>query len=33
MRKTLFESLVRRPLTEAPPVKDDAMLAELAASA
>jgi Ni,Fe-hydrogenase III small subunit len=32
MRKILFESLVRRPLTEAPPAKDDAMLAELAAS-
>ncbi len=32
MRKTYFESLVRRPLTEAPPVKDDDMLAELAAS-
>lgn len=32
MRRTLFESLVRRPLTEAPPAKDDAMLAELAAS-
>ncbi len=30
MRKILFESLVRRPLTEAPPAKDDAMLAELA---
>ncbi len=32
MRRTFFESLVRRPLTEAPPVKDDDMLAELAAS-
>src|SRR3989441_6947058 len=32
MRRILFESLVRRPLTEAPPAKDDAMLAELAAS-
>src|SRR5437762_4406049 len=32
MRRILFESLVRRPLTEAPPDKDDAMLAELAAS-
>jgi Ni,Fe-hydrogenase III small subunit len=32
MRRILFESLVRRPLTEAPPNKDDAMLAELAAS-
>jgi len=30
MRKILFESLVRRPLTEAPPAKDDTMLAELA---
>jgi Ni,Fe-hydrogenase III small subunit len=30
MRRTLFESLVRRPLTEPPPPKDDAMLAELA---
>ena len=32
MRRILFESLVRRPLTEAPPVPDDAALAELAAS-
>jgi Ni,Fe-hydrogenase III small subunit len=32
MRRTFFESLVRRPLTEAPPVKDDDMLAELAAN-
>jgi len=32
MRKILFESLARRPLTEAPPAKDDAMLAELAAN-
>ena len=32
MRRILFESLVRRPLTEAPPDKDDAVLAELAAS-
>jgi Ni,Fe-hydrogenase III small subunit len=32
MRRILFESLVRRPLTEAPPDKDDSMLAELAAS-
>ncbi len=32
MRRILFESLVRRPLTEAPPAKEDAMLAELAAS-
>jgi Ni,Fe-hydrogenase III small subunit len=32
MRRTLFESLARRPLTEAPPAPDDAALAELAAS-
>src|SRR6202165_276179 len=32
MRRILFESLVRRPLTEAPRVKEDAMLADLAAS-
>ena len=32
MRKILFETLMRRPLTEAPPAKDDKMLAELAAS-
>jgi len=32
MRKTLFESLVRRPLTEPPPEPDEAALAELAAS-
>jgi Ni,Fe-hydrogenase III small subunit len=32
MRRILFESLVRRPLTEAPPVADDEMLAELGAS-
>src|SRR5579864_7223714 len=32
MRKTLFESLTRAPLTEAPPRPDDAALAELAAS-
>jgi Ni,Fe-hydrogenase III small subunit len=32
MRKILFETLMRRPLTEAAPVKDDKMLAELAAS-
>src|SRR5438874_11765219 len=32
MRRILFESLVRRPLTEAPPDKDDAMLTELAQS-
>lgn len=31
MRRTLFESLTRRPLTEAPPAPDDAVLAELAA--
>ena len=32
MRRTLFESLIRRPLTEAPPGADDSALAELAAS-
>jgi Ni,Fe-hydrogenase III small subunit len=32
MRKTLFESLTRRPLTEPPPAPDGASLAELAAS-
>jgi Ni,Fe-hydrogenase III small subunit len=32
MRRTLFEGLSRRPLTEAPPSPDDAALAELAAS-
>jgi Ni,Fe-hydrogenase III small subunit len=32
MRRTLFESLIRRPLTEAPPAADDSALAELAAS-
>jgi Ni,Fe-hydrogenase III small subunit len=32
MRRILFESLVRRPLTEAPPAKDEDMLAELSAS-
>jgi Ni,Fe-hydrogenase III small subunit len=32
MRRILFESLVRRPLTEAAPVKDEQMLAELGAS-
>src|SRR5690349_11939468 len=32
MRKTLFESLTRAPLTEPPPRPDDAALAELAAS-
>jgi Ni,Fe-hydrogenase III small subunit len=32
MRRTLFESLTRRPLTEAPPAPDGASLAQLAAS-
>jgi Ni,Fe-hydrogenase III small subunit len=32
MRKILFESLTRRALTETPPARDDAMLAELAAN-
>jgi Ni,Fe-hydrogenase III small subunit len=32
MRRILFESLVRRPLTEVPPAPDDAALAELAAN-
>lgn len=32
MRKILFETIMRRPLTEAAPVKDDKMLVELAAS-
>jgi Ni,Fe-hydrogenase III small subunit len=32
MRRTLFEGLTRRPLTERPPSLDDAALAELAAS-
>src|SRR5579871_515635 len=32
MRKTLFESFTRAPLTEAPPRPDDAALAELAAN-
>src|SRR5258707_3581610 len=32
MRRILFRSLVRRTLTEAPPVKDKDMLAELGAS-
>jgi Ni,Fe-hydrogenase III small subunit len=32
MRRTLFESLTRRPLTEAPPAPYGASLAELAAS-
>ncbi|MCB9929641.1 MAG: hydrogenase [Alphaproteobacteria bacterium] len=30
MRKLLFESLIKRPLTEAPPTVDDAALTELA---
>ena len=32
MRKLLFESLIRRPLTEPAPAADDAALAELAAA-
>src|SRR6184192_3199425 len=32
MRKVLFESLMRRPLTEAAPAMDEEMLAELGAS-
>jgi Ni,Fe-hydrogenase III small subunit len=32
MRRILFEGMVRRPLTEAPPVADDAALAALAAN-
>ena len=32
MRRILFEGLVRRPLTEAPPVANDAALAALAAN-
>jgi Ni,Fe-hydrogenase III small subunit len=32
MRRTLFESIVGRPLTEAPPAPDDATLSELAQS-
>jgi Ni,Fe-hydrogenase III small subunit len=32
MRKLLFESLLQTPLTEAPPSRDDAALAELAQS-
>src|SRR6266853_4403557 len=32
MRKLLLESLLQAPLTEAPPSRDDAALAELAAS-
>jgi hypothetical protein len=31
MRRTLFESLTHRPLTEPPPSADDAALTELAA--
>src|SRR5271170_340580 len=31
MRRTLFEGLTRRPLTEPPPVVDDAALAEMSA--
>jgi len=30
MRRTLIESLIRRPLAEAPPAPDDAALKELA---
>jgi Ni,Fe-hydrogenase III small subunit len=32
MRRILFESLLRRPLTEAPPARDEHALAELGAS-
>ena len=32
MRRTLFESLTQRPLTEPPPAPDEAALAELAAN-
>ena len=32
MRRTLFESLIRSPLTEAPPERDDAVFKELAAN-
>ena len=32
MRRTIFEGFMRRPLTEPPPIPDDAMLAELATS-
>src|SRR5258706_695900 len=32
MRRILFKGLIRRPLTEAEPVKDEEMLAELGAS-
>jgi hypothetical protein len=32
MRRILFDSLMRRPLTEAAPVKDEEMLAELGAN-
>src|SRR5262245_39043030 len=32
MRRTLFESIIRSPLTEAPPIADEATLRDLAAS-
>jgi NADH-quinone oxidoreductase B subunit len=32
MRRLLFDGLIRRPVTEPPPAKDDAALAELAAN-
>jgi Ni,Fe-hydrogenase III small subunit len=32
MRRILFETLMRRPVTESPPAKDEDMLAELGAS-
>jgi len=32
MRRLLFKNLMRHPVTEAPPAKDDASIAELAAS-
>src|SRR5215510_6530180 len=32
MRRTLFESIIRSPLTEAPPMADEATLRDLAAS-
>src|SRR3974377_702214 len=32
MRRLLFDSLIRRPMTEAAPAKDDAALVELAAT-
>lgn len=32
MRRTMFESLVRKPVTEPAPAEDDAMLAELGAA-